>query len=173
MPTTDKPIYPTAHALGRAHPDRSGFDGAWTKEPLIFDNTCVRACASLLWPCFFWGCRSLSMYGTWIDVLVCSYLRKELLQAADTPMSCACETNTHHLNTHSYFTELLAKEADPSLLKLPSDLALLNVRACVFFVFLCAFPIVNLLDSKACFCFSKNEPAKAAVRSSPNSACCT
>lgn len=31
----------TAHSLGRAHPDRSGFDGAWTKEPLIFDNTCV------------------------------------------------------------------------------------------------------------------------------------
>lgn len=53
-----------AHALGRAHPDRSGFDGAWTKEPLVFDN--------------------------------------------------------------SYFTELLAKEADPALLKLPSDLALLE-----------------------------------------------
>ena len=28
-----------AHALGRAHPDRSGFDGPWTKEPLVFDNT--------------------------------------------------------------------------------------------------------------------------------------
>ena len=28
-----------AHALGRAHPDRSGFDGPWTKEPLIFDNS--------------------------------------------------------------------------------------------------------------------------------------
>lgn len=27
-----------AHTLGRAHPDRSGFDGAWTEEPLKFDN---------------------------------------------------------------------------------------------------------------------------------------
>lgn len=53
-----------AHALGRAHADRSGFDGAWTKEPLVFDN--------------------------------------------------------------AYFKELLAKEADPSLLKLPSDLTLLD-----------------------------------------------
>ncbi len=89
------------------------------------------------------------------------------------PCRAHTKQNTRHPNTHSYFTELLAKEADPSLLKLPSDLALLNVRACVFFVFLCAFPIVYLLDSKACFCVNKNEPAKAAVRSSPNSACCT
>lgn len=27
-----------AHTLGRAHKDRSGFDGPWTKEPIIFDN---------------------------------------------------------------------------------------------------------------------------------------
>ncbi|KAK4346945.1 hypothetical protein RND71_033284 [Anisodus tanguticus] len=27
------------HTLGRAHPDRSGFDGPWTKEPLKFDNS--------------------------------------------------------------------------------------------------------------------------------------
>jgi L-ascorbate peroxidase len=27
-----------AHTLGRAHPDRSGFDGAWTEEPLKFSN---------------------------------------------------------------------------------------------------------------------------------------
>ena len=27
-----------AHALGRAHPDRSDFDGPWTTEPLKFDN---------------------------------------------------------------------------------------------------------------------------------------
>ncbi|CAM8945109.1 unnamed protein product [Rhodiola kirilowii] len=28
-----------AHTLGRAHPERSGFDGPWTKEPLKFDNS--------------------------------------------------------------------------------------------------------------------------------------
>nr|AQL59244.1 ascorbate peroxidase 3 [Lilium regale] len=28
-----------AHTLGRAHPDRSGFNGPWTNEPLKFDNT--------------------------------------------------------------------------------------------------------------------------------------
>ncbi|KAF6170819.1 hypothetical protein GIB67_015771 [Kingdonia uniflora] len=28
-----------AHTLGRAHPERSGFDGAWTNEPLKFDNS--------------------------------------------------------------------------------------------------------------------------------------
>lgn len=27
-----------AHTLGRAHSDRSGFEGPWTKEPLLFDN---------------------------------------------------------------------------------------------------------------------------------------
>ncbi|KAH7519905.1 hypothetical protein FEM48_Zijuj08G0087000 [Ziziphus jujuba var. spinosa] len=27
------------HTLGRAHKDRSGFDGPWTKEPLKFDNS--------------------------------------------------------------------------------------------------------------------------------------
>jgi len=53
-----------AHTLGRAHSDRSGFEGAWTKDPFCFDNT--------------------------------------------------------------YFKELLAKEADPNLLKLPSDICLLD-----------------------------------------------
>ncbi|KAL2642353.1 hypothetical protein R1flu_009940 [Riccia fluitans] len=28
-----------AHTLGRAHPERSGFDGPWTSEPLKFDNS--------------------------------------------------------------------------------------------------------------------------------------
>ncbi|TQD82367.1 hypothetical protein C1H46_032059 [Malus baccata] len=28
------------HLLGKAHPNRSGFDGPWTKEPLQFDNSC-------------------------------------------------------------------------------------------------------------------------------------
>ncbi|CAN0846100.1 L-ascorbate peroxidase 3 [Linum grandiflorum] len=28
-----------AHTLGKAHSNRSGFDGPWTKEPLKFDNT--------------------------------------------------------------------------------------------------------------------------------------
>lgn len=27
-----------AHALGRGHKDRSGFEGAWTEKPLVFDN---------------------------------------------------------------------------------------------------------------------------------------
>ncbi|CAM6115169.1 unnamed protein product [Calypogeia fissa] len=28
-----------AHTLGRCHPERSGFDGPWTTDPLIFDNS--------------------------------------------------------------------------------------------------------------------------------------
>jgi len=28
-----------AHTVGRCNPDRSGFDGPWTEEPLKFDNT--------------------------------------------------------------------------------------------------------------------------------------
>lgn len=28
-----------AHTLGKAHSERSGFDGAWTEEPLKFDNS--------------------------------------------------------------------------------------------------------------------------------------
>eukprot|EP01130_Rhizamoeba_saxonica_P000145 TRINITY_DN10158_c0_g1_i1.p1 TRINITY_DN10158_c0_g1~~TRINITY_DN10158_c0_g1_i1.p1 ORF type:complete len:287 (-),score=91.55 TRINITY_DN10158_c0_g1_i1:47-907(-) len=28
-----------AHTIGRCHADRSGFEGPWTDEPLVFDNT--------------------------------------------------------------------------------------------------------------------------------------
>ncbi|KAF8113979.1 hypothetical protein N665_0043s0051 [Sinapis alba] len=28
-----------AHTLGRCHKDRSGFEGAWTSNPPIFDNS--------------------------------------------------------------------------------------------------------------------------------------
>ncbi|KAI8002553.1 putative tRNA N6-adenosine threonylcarbamoyltransferase [Camellia lanceoleosa] len=31
--------YVELYAKGRAHPERSGFDGPWTKEPLKFDNS--------------------------------------------------------------------------------------------------------------------------------------
>lgn len=54
-----------AHTLGRAHEERSGFDGPWTKIPVTFDN--------------------------------------------------------------SYFVEILKDEPDPDLLRLTSDLALLDI----------------------------------------------
>lgn len=53
-----------AHTLGSAHKDRSGFEGPWTKEPVVFDN--------------------------------------------------------------SYFVEILKEDADPALLRLASDMALLD-----------------------------------------------
>ena len=28
-----------AHTLGRCHKERSGFEGSWTSNPLIFDNS--------------------------------------------------------------------------------------------------------------------------------------
>ncbi|GER50254.1 ascorbate peroxidase [Striga asiatica] len=41
MGVSDKDIVALSggHTLGRAHPERSGFDGPWTAEPLKFDNS--------------------------------------------------------------------------------------------------------------------------------------
>ncbi|KAF7841199.1 L-ascorbate peroxidase 3 [Senna tora] len=41
MGVSDKDIVALSggHTLGRAHPERSGFDGPWTEDPLKFDNS--------------------------------------------------------------------------------------------------------------------------------------
>ncbi|XAR73757.1 L-ascorbate peroxidase [Bertholletia excelsa] len=41
MGLSDKDIVALSggHTLGKAHPERSGFDGPWTKDPLKFDNS--------------------------------------------------------------------------------------------------------------------------------------
>ena len=38
-----------AHTLGRCHADRSGFERAWTEDPLAFDSTYYRLLLSCSW----------------------------------------------------------------------------------------------------------------------------
>jgi cytochrome c peroxidase len=38
-----------AHALGRCHPDRSGFDGPWQEAPTMFSNDYYKVIAERKW----------------------------------------------------------------------------------------------------------------------------
>lgn len=38
-----------AHSLGRCHPDRSGFDGAWALQPTKFSNAYYKMLTQLKW----------------------------------------------------------------------------------------------------------------------------
>jgi len=38
-----------AHSVGRCHTDRSGFDGPWTKSPLMFSNDFYRELLENTW----------------------------------------------------------------------------------------------------------------------------
>jgi cytochrome c peroxidase len=38
-----------AHALGRCHPDRSGFDGPWSEQPTVFSNEYFKVISERKW----------------------------------------------------------------------------------------------------------------------------
>jgi cytochrome c peroxidase len=38
-----------AHALGRCHPDRSGFEGPWSEQPTLFSNEYFKVISEREW----------------------------------------------------------------------------------------------------------------------------